>query len=253
MKTHPAILALLLTVACFATTYFADPLAAGPVTTLADIDFWVGQGQNEAALVVDFDDMDAASPALVWGYRFDGSPTAEMMFRDVAAADARLFAKINSFSFGNFINGIGYDANDDGMFAIDDGTVFDADGIAETASSDGAMAVDPADLYREGFFTDGFWNLGTADSSPFDGGAWASAMAGISDQMLSDEMFVGLTFDADFSSFSGPGDFPQNPQAAAPPGGAQGVPEPSSLVGMLLCALVAICSYRLTRRRRAVA
>ena len=222
---------------------------ADPVTTLADIDFWVGQGQNEAALVIDFDDMDATTPSLVWGYRFDGSPTAETMFRDITAGDPRLYAKISTFSFGNLVNGIGFDANDDGLFALDDGTIFGTDGIFESAgTSDGAMSLDSGDLYREGFFTDGFWNLGEASTSPFDGGSWTSAMVGLSDLVVGDEMFLGLTFDSDFSSFTGTGDFPMNPQAAQAQG-TTSVPEPSSLAAMVLCFASLLFGYRLTRRR----
>ena len=220
---------------------------ADPVTTLADIDFWVGQGQNEAALIIDFDDMDAISPALVWGYRFNGAPTAETMFRDITAADPRLFAKINVFGFGNIVNGIGFDANEDGMFALNDATIFDADGIAETAPSDGANSIDPADLYREGFFTDGFWNVGEAATSPYDGGSWASAMVGISDLVISNELFLGLTFDSDFSSFAGPGDFPINPESAQSQGNT--VPEPGSFACSMVCFVALVLGYRLRSRR----
>ena len=40
----------------------------------SDIKFWVGEGENEAALVLQWN-VDGEETALVWGYRFDDSAT----------------------------------------------------------------------------------------------------------------------------------------------------------------------------------
>jgi hypothetical protein len=106
---------------------------AGPVTSFDDIEFWTGAGLNRAAVVIDWDASSTADTALVWGFRFSGEADGENMLRAVLAADARLFAKLSAPGpLGISVWGIGYDANDDGQFALDDGTMFDADGVAVT-------------------------------------------------------------------------------------------------------------------------
>jgi hypothetical protein len=125
------------------------------------------------------------------------------------------------------VYGIGYDVDRDG-FALTDGTVFDADGIAVTGASDGETAVDPDDLYAEGFFT-GFWNLGLGNGNPFDGGSWSSALTGVSGRVLSNGSWDSLAFTPTFSNA-----FAENPVSASV------VPEVSALhlvavtIGLLL-------------------
>jgi hypothetical protein len=233
-----------------AIIFFAQPLAAQPVTTLDDITYWIGAGPNRSALVIDFDDASATPASVVWGYQYSGAPSAETMFRDVVTADPRLYAKITNFSFGDSVNGVGYDADNDG-FALNDATVFGPGGIFESSSSsDGAIAVDPDDLYREGFFT-GFWHMGVASTSPYDGGTWLSASVGMSDQLLSDGMFIGFTLDSDFSSFDGtPFDFPANPKAALDPNAAA-VPESAAWLAWSVIGIACLaCSRRTVNQRR---
>lgn len=53
----------------------------------ADILYWIGEGQNEAVFIVNWNEPDTA---LAWGYRFDGSSvTVKDMMLDIAAADSR--------------------------------------------------------------------------------------------------------------------------------------------------------------------
>lgn len=226
------------------------PAAAQSVTTLDDITTWIGSGTSRAALVLDFDDTSALAPARVWGYRFNGTPTAESMFRDIVTMDPNLYAKIVNFSFGDAINGLGYDADGDG-FALSDATAFGLGGIVElspSAASEGATAVDVDDFYRESFFVSGFWHLALAATSPYDGGVWTSAPVGMSDQVLADGMFIGFTFDGDFSSFDGtPFDFPENPQNIGAEAAA--VPEPAAAWGMAMAALLTLLLGRRFGRR----
>lgn len=212
--------------------------AAGTVTTMDDIEFWVGSGPNETALAIDFDGASPSDESLVWGYRFTGPATGEDMFRAVVGGDERLFAKISTpGGFGISIFGIGYDANDDGAFGIDDGTSFDSmTGIAAgSGAADGAQAVDEMDFYEEGFF-DAFWHLGVSEGNPFDGGSWASAGTGVTGVVLADGDWLSLAYDADFSLT----DFAENPVAAP-------VPEPPA--GPLLLAAAAMLSLLAVRRR----
>lgn len=190
-------------------------LAAAPALagfTNADIDFWVGSGQNEAVLVLDWNNT-LTPTSLAWGYRFDGPATGEDMLRAVAAADDRLYARIAAFSFGNVLNGIGYDLDNDG-FALSDGTAF-TNGLATTPVSDTAAATDPDDHYAEGFNSAGFWTYWVAEASPYadtNPEAWEGAAVGFSDRLLTNGSWDGFSFDPAFS-FTDP---PSEPVAAIP-------------------------------------
>jgi uncharacterized protein (TIGR03382 family) len=98
---------------------FASPM------TFDDIEYWVGTGQNRAALVIDWND-DITPECLVWGYRWDGTATGQDMFQAVIGdvetfyntgslkettygADARLSAKTTYYDgYGLLVEEIGY-------------------------------------------------------------------------------------------------------------------------------------------------
>lgn len=207
-----------------------------------DIQYWVGSGQNRAALVIDWVEDSDTEPALVWGYRWDGAATGEDMLRAVVAADPRLFARLKDWGTARSVIGLGYDLNRNGGFGISDGTVFDPDGIAMTGTSDGATATDTADLYREGWLT-GFWGYGVAvDGNPFDTGHWESPMEfGVSDRPLADGDWDGFVFETDWGFDS----FPENPRAA------EAVPEAASVV-LLISGLLAVTLARARRRAHGI-
>ena len=71
--------------------------------TFDDIDFWVGQGQKKAMLVVDWNDGNEPE-ALAWGFRWDGDATGQDLLEAVAAADSALTVEIA----GGFLNSIFY-------------------------------------------------------------------------------------------------------------------------------------------------
>lgn len=217
----------------------AASASAAPVSTFDDIQFWVGSGANRAALVIDWVEASSVEPALVWGYRWDGAGTAADMFLDVVAADPRLFAKVGIFSFGMAVFGVGYDVDDDG-FGLDDATIFGPGGLFVGAASDGVSALDPDDYYAEGFFL-GFWHYGSASSSPYDGGAWVSSAVGMSDVVLADGSWHGLTFTSTFDLTQ----FPENPVAAA-------IPEAGSWMLLGLASAVGL-AFRRVRRSAATA
>lgn len=207
------------------------------VDSFDDVEFWVGSGSNETALVIDWVEGSATDPALVWGYRWDGVATAEDLLRAVLAADDRLFAKLSTpSSFGVSIFGIGYDGDGDGVFGLDDATVFGPGGVAVTLPSDGALATDPGDVYSEGWFT-GFWHNTVSTGNPFGGGSWNSSPVGVSDSVLEDGIWNGLQFTATFDFTQ----FPQNPVAAP-----TAIPEASSwlLMAIGVGAFVIVLSRR---------
>jgi hypothetical protein len=67
----------------------AGTLASQAFQGFSDLDFIVGSGANEAALVIDFND-GAATESRAWGYRWDGTASGARMLIDVAAADPLL-------------------------------------------------------------------------------------------------------------------------------------------------------------------
>ncbi len=187
------------------------------ISSLDDIKFWVGNGTKRAALLFDWQGDSQVDEALGWGYRWDGAATGEDMLQAVVAADPRLYMKIgDGGGLGPSVFGVGYDQNDDGQFFIDDGTSFDADGIAFTGPADGAFAVDPQDLYAEGWYVDGFWHYGTAASNPYAEGAWTSSSVGLAGRTLVNGGWDSLAFTPTFSNQA----FAENPTAASTPYGA---------------------------------
>jgi hypothetical protein len=189
---------------------------AGPVTNFDDILYWVGSGANQSALAIDWDGQSSADNSLVWGYRWDGTAKGVDMLTAIVVADDRLYAKMGPISgFGFAVVGIGYDANNDGLFALDDDTSFDEHGISGDVPSDGAMSVDPADWYAEGWFVTSFWNYGVATSSPFDGGTWVRSGSGISSRNLANGSWDSLAITPINTQT-----YAQNPIAAEPSGDA---------------------------------
>ena len=179
-----------------------------------DIEFWVGSGANRAALVIDWVESSTEPPALAWGYRWDGSARGSQMLAAIVAADPRLFARLGGTPVNpNAVYGLGYDANDDGLFALDDGTLFDAAGIALTTSADDAVAAtDPGDLYSEGWLA-GFWHYGVADGNPFDGGTWVDSVQGMASRTLADGAWDSWAFESPISFTA----YAENPLAAPTP------------------------------------
>ncbi len=76
--------------------------------TFDDIEFWTGEGSNEAAIVIQWNDENTPN-TLVWGYRWDGEACGLDMAIAVAKADPRLVVLTQyTGSMGNTICGFGY-------------------------------------------------------------------------------------------------------------------------------------------------
>ncbi len=211
-----------------ASVFAPQTLQAGIVNTFANIEHWTGSGANSAALVIDWAD---GKEALVWGYRFDTAKASDML-RAVVEADPRLFAKVEQFSFGQFIHGLGYDRNGNG-FSISSGTNFGPTGFVISGAREAATSADPNDSYLE---TDiGFsmtWGVWTGSGNSYPGTTWAEAQVGISDLQLTDQAWSGTRFNSPIS----------------PPGIAfAAVPEPSCLLPAILG--LSVCHARKRRTR----
>ena len=211
-----------LTLAALATFTFTAPAA-----TFDDVQFWVGSGANQAALVIDWNDGKSAE-SLLWGYRWNGTATGLDMLQAVVNADSRLFAHFGTYVWGTAIQGIGYDLNNSGGFAVTPALTFDAGGLAlSTAPDDTRVVTDAADHWLEGW-NNGFWAYYLKGSAAEN---WTSAMTGAGDRTLTDGAWDGFSFAPGFASSD-----PSEPTPAM-------VPEPG-VVSLLTVGFFAIACVR---------
>jgi hypothetical protein len=158
-------------------------LSAQAAFTFDDVRFWVGDGENRAALVIDWN--DGISPeSLAWGYRWDGSATGADMLEAIDAADSRLAVRGTVSGYGLFVDGIRYEAPD--------GDTHDAGTTPDWSMS---------------------WSYWVIDAG--GGPSWASSWAGASDRSLSDGSWDGWSFtawDLNYNPVTAPGE----PAAAVP-------------------------------------
>lgn len=212
-------------------TVFCGAAVAGPYADFDfdDITYWVGEGENEAALVVEWADGEDMI-TLAWGYRWNGTAYGSDMVYALAQAvdrytlepvaegdDSRLFAVIEDWGWGLSVFGMGYDVDGDGFTYV---SVGDEDGYAADAD----------DVYNEGWYN-GYWSYWVSD----DGSDWGYSGWGIAARELSDGSWDGWSF-SDFASM-GSGTAPGTPIAAQAP-----VPIPGAvwLLGSGLLGLIGI-------------
>ena len=107
------------------------------VLDFSKIVHWTGEGDNEAALIVQFDEPDATDPgAVVWGYRWPSGETrtSDEMIRAIAreSSDLLIFVQYTG-GMGYTLDGIGYSPDVNAML---DGIWFDY----ESAFEDGNIS-----------------------------------------------------------------------------------------------------------------
>ena len=179
---------------------------AGAAFTFGDIEYWVGSGSNQAAMVIDWN--DGKDPqSLVWGYRWDGTATGEDMIMAIAGTgdgytpygdDMRLFANLTYYGgLGYALFGLGYDLDGDGGSFISG---------EEGYETENGYATDPDDHYREGWYTGNWSYWWDEDLNDTIGDAWHFAPLGLSSHVLTDGIVDGWGF----------GCLPGEPVAAAP-------------------------------------
>lgn len=223
--------------------FLVSPLvaSASPYTDfdLSNIQYWVGSGSNEAALVVDFQ-MPSGTESYAWGYRWNGTATGEDMFRAIAGttvlrqrdggafegtftgSDPRLYLRSSDFGpgLGDSVFGIGYDANNNG-----------GSFVSGYENNETGYATDPGDDYREGWFN-GYWSYWVSDPDAPD---WGYSGLGFSSRQLTNGSWDGWSY-VDFNADDS-GGTPAVPQAAQ-------VPEPTGL-----CAVGLVGAAMFLRRR----
>lgn len=120
------------------TSFFiVSSVFASAQFTSDDVDFWAGEGENSAVLVVDFLEDDEII-SLAWGYHFDGETTGGEMLAAIAEADVAL--RVNADAFLNDIfyidhMGAGGMPNYWGTWSASDGTDWTMNsGLGETVA-----------------------------------------------------------------------------------------------------------------------
>lgn len=209
----------------------ASPARAAFVTvnSFSDIILWAGSGANEAGFVLQFGGIEDPT-SIAWGYRWDGSASAQDMAFAIAGSitgiaptppaglDSRLVVDASEFDFGGgpvvFVNTITYDQV---------GLPSEWSQVTRTIEDDFVNTGTYAAFYLNAS-AGGMWTGATMD---FD----ASGL-GITDTMLTDGGWYGFVQ----SDGSGPFAFTQ-PVAA--------VPEPST---WLLLAVGGMTALALRRR-----
>ncbi|HOK95453.1 MAG TPA: PEP-CTERM sorting domain-containing protein [Anaerohalosphaeraceae bacterium] len=186
--------------------------------TFEDIDFWVGQGTQRAALVIDWND-GPNELVKVWGFRWDGTATGADLVLAVCAADADFYAMGGSGPYGFAIGGLGYDKNGNGFFDISrtaSASNFDSSGYMAVAgyAFDGWSAAESGDVWCGGWETDGFWGYFYNEA-----GVWISSMIGASSRVLADGDWDGWSWGA-----------AQNGWYGGAPSASVAVPEPTAAV-----------------------
>ncbi len=198
-----------------AETLQALPAPGGDNFSMDDIEFWVGEGSNRAAFAVQWNDPRETN-ALVWGYCFDGDKYGIDLVRDIAAADPRFYAMIQSTSLGYTICGLGYDLDGDGEIALKNSatgeTIYpDEDGIFINSNGydyDNYSALDEDDYWGAGWY-ESYWSYWVSDG----GSGFSYSNLGASSRQLSDGSWDGWNFAAgmtttgfkDFAAAPAPG------------------------------------------------
>lgn len=182
---------------------FALPSFAG--ISFDTIPCWIGDpatSQHRAALVVDWN--DSPEDALLWGYAWDGTATGRDMFQAVAQVDPRLSSAITDFGWGLQVDRIAMDQDLDGGYA------------------------EPGDHDRDNSIFGSWWSYWGTEESPAP--VWVQHAVGMTDRILENRDVDGWSWDADWNTAA--------PEPSSSPLAATAIPEPSTLVCMILAGLV---------------
>jgi hypothetical protein len=218
-------------IACILVSLFAA--AKSSAVSLDDIQFWTGSGTNRAALVVEWKTPESdlfstvpplvANKSLVWGCRFNGTPTGTQMLTAILAADPRLYV-IADETYGTYVEAIGYDLTGAGLAGITDGATtnfftnnfltsftVDVDAVAPMNTNvlfwsgfDGPSWEFWTELGDAGGFlncpdrgTNSYWSADDPNN-PYSGvhGQWEYAQAGLDYLTLTNGSWIGFSITA---------------------------------------------------------
>lgn len=215
-----------------AITVLAGSLQAQSIGGFGDIQFWVGSGSNQSALVIDFQyggTESATEQSWVWGYRWDDSATGQDMLEAIQAADPSL-----TFDSTTFVNSISYGVGSNSYERTSDFVVDDVSwGYYIAGGTSAIFSNDPPFEQTDTFNAP---NGGTDMPTP---GQWSIATSGAADRELADGSWDALSF--------GPYDPDQNFEHQTPPSGtafAAAVPEPATIALLIGLAVFFPVAWR---------
>ena len=82
---------------------------ASIVSTFDDITYWIGEGTNRCAMVIDFNDGGDGNRSFAWGCRWNGeAPTVMEILAELTTDDPRLKMFVSSSVYGSFIEAFAY-------------------------------------------------------------------------------------------------------------------------------------------------
>ncbi len=180
-----------------------------PTDATCDVDFskiqrWIGEGDNQAALVVKWND-DKESRLYVWGYRWNDNADASgsAMLCKVAEDDPYFSVLIyGGTQYGDAIGGIGYDFDGDGFCLKKGDSLIERseDHTYRTTSYDfdDYSAGDTDDLWFSGWY-DGYWSYWVCDKS---GKNYGYSSVGATGRKLTDGCVDGWSAVRDMSNFN---------------------------------------------------
>ncbi|MBD5290192.1 MAG: leucine-rich repeat protein [Bacteroides sp.] len=197
--------------------YEPEDMAGDGSFTFDMIQNWTGEGENRAALVIQWND-DEEEAAIVFGYRWDGVATGADMIRAVVANNPRLYALIQYTNVssptdpngGYTINGFGWDRDNDGEIALQDAKdkkIYTVEnglfihprgynpevGGSSDYDYDDWSSTDPDDFWGAGWYIS-YWSYWVKDDmeSKFGYSGW-----GASGRVLQDGSWDGWNFSVD--------------------------------------------------------
>lgn len=134
--------------------------------TFEDIHYWVGEGTNQVAIVIDWNKPNSKS-SLCWGYRWNGEPrSATQILNEIAAADNRLYAAISTSTWGSSLDALNYDINDNASYFLTNKSTDALDWCSSNPNTH-------------------YWSQSYAiDTASFDTATWQYYSTGIDGQML---------------------------------------------------------------------
>ena len=79
----------------------------------ADIEYWLGEGENEAGIILVYDNPDLSPDYFVLGYRWNGDEiTLEDALLSISSLDERFYMS----SSGGFLDDFAFDYDQDGVY-----------------------------------------------------------------------------------------------------------------------------------------
>lgn len=213
--------------------------ARAEFTGFDSINYWVGSGSNQAAMVIDWND-GTTTQSYVWGYRWDGAATGQDMFEAIVGsifdtddepisegADPALSAVYQIFSFGDVAGSIAYQA---------DGQTHEKIGFGPSTDGYWAYYIFGGDFEYD-LFPSGTGTYDVAGSPNYASVNWFYSPIGFADRPLINGSWDGWSWSADFTDTA-----PSTPTAAV------AVPEPTT---WLLLASAGVCVFIIRRAANA--